>query len=343
MSAKKEAWFKFYEGVVHDPKVQRLVPALFKSWVNLLCVASANDGALPPTDDLAFILRCRPEKVDGEIKALEAAGLFDRDHEGMPVPHGWDMRQDGRADKSVSTDRVKRFRERQRNASETASETLDETIGETQVKPLARGRDARESLGESRAEEIRAEQTRNGVTSKETKRSRIDLDAIEAACRSSAGLSDDPSPNLLDLSPIVALLDAGYNLDRDVLPVLRSKASSGHRVRSWRYFVQAIENGHTANAQIKPKANGHAETKPLNGVASRRGPSGSASGWEEIAALCRKHAKPDGWTLWDAMRWGIPEQIPAEHRHLFAGLVIEGQLMERAIEPGQVAKTGDAA
>ena len=41
-------WFRFYNEALDDPKVQKLPPALFKSWVNLLCLTARHDGTLPP-------------------------------------------------------------------------------------------------------------------------------------------------------------------------------------------------------------------------------------------------------------------------------------------------------
>ena len=50
-------WFRFYDEALDDPKVQRLAPHLFKTWINLLCLASKEDGTMPSNDDIAFRLR----------------------------------------------------------------------------------------------------------------------------------------------------------------------------------------------------------------------------------------------------------------------------------------------
>lgn len=112
-------WFRFYNGVPHDPKVQRLPLLLFRFWVNLLCLASANDGWLPSFEDLQYTLRLTPGQLSDFIGKLVSAGLLDQSEQGIK-PHNWDKRQfksDG------STERVKRFRKR----SNTVSETLPET------------------------------------------------------------------------------------------------------------------------------------------------------------------------------------------------------------------------
>jgi DNA-binding transcriptional MocR family regulator len=123
-------WFRVYVDLVDDPKVQRLDAALFKALINLWCLASANDGALPPIDEIAFKLRMKREKAQRVLTELRAAGLIDDDQRGAR-PHNWDKRQftsDG------STPRVKRFRERRRNVSAAVSETGPESETEAEAE-----------------------------------------------------------------------------------------------------------------------------------------------------------------------------------------------------------------
>jgi hypothetical protein len=106
-------WFRVYDDLIDDPKVQRLDPTLFKTLINLWCLASANEGVIPAIDEIPFKLRMKPEKAQRMLSELRAAGLID-DDERRARPHNWDSRQfisDG------STSRVKRFRERHRNVS----------------------------------------------------------------------------------------------------------------------------------------------------------------------------------------------------------------------------------
>jgi hypothetical protein len=123
-------WFRVYSGLVDDPKVQRLDPALFKALINLWCLASANDGVLPPADEIAFKLRIKRDKAQRLLTELRAADLIDDDERGTR-PHNWDVRQfksDG------STSRVKRFRERRRNVSPAVSETGPESETDTEAE-----------------------------------------------------------------------------------------------------------------------------------------------------------------------------------------------------------------
>ena len=82
------AWFRFYDEALDDPKVQRLPAPLFKTWVNLLCLASKHGGQLPQMPDIEFALRIAPEEAAQAIALLEKAGLLDRDRNGL-APHNW--------------------------------------------------------------------------------------------------------------------------------------------------------------------------------------------------------------------------------------------------------------
>jgi hypothetical protein len=121
-------WFRVYDDLVDDPKVQRLNPSLFKALINLWCLASANDGVFPSIDLIAFKLRMRPEKALRVLDQLRAAGLVDDDEKGAR-PHNWDQRQ---FKSDVSTVRVKRFRERRGNVSTAFSKTASETEAEAE-------------------------------------------------------------------------------------------------------------------------------------------------------------------------------------------------------------------
>ena len=60
-------WFKFHADLLNDPTLQRLPGDKFKTWINLLCITSKNDGVLPPLSDLTFLLR---PMTEDKISAL---------------------------------------------------------------------------------------------------------------------------------------------------------------------------------------------------------------------------------------------------------------------------------
>jgi hypothetical protein len=139
-------WFRFYDDAINDPKILKLPEATRWYWTALLCVASKNNGTLPALDDIAIQLRVTAAKATEIISSLVKATLLDKVETGF-APHNWNGRQ---YKSDVSTGRVKRFRERERNVSSTVSETemerpqITETETETEKKvESARKRGAR--------------------------------------------------------------------------------------------------------------------------------------------------------------------------------------------------------
>lgn len=130
MTQNMGRWFRFYEGTVSNTKIIKLSDADFRAWVLILCLAASKNGAIPPIDDVAIMLRLKEKDAQKRIDSLIAAGLIDKTDHGL-VPHDWDSRQfqsDG------STARVKRFRERQKGVSGNVSETSPATLGKQDMK-----------------------------------------------------------------------------------------------------------------------------------------------------------------------------------------------------------------
>lgn len=121
-------WFRFYDQALNDPKVQMLPADDFKSWVNLLCLASQNDGKLPGVTAIAFALRVTENAAVTVLERLHNAGLIDKCNGGANgwfyAPHGWDKRQ---YKSDSSAERVKRHRANKCNVTVTPPETETET------------------------------------------------------------------------------------------------------------------------------------------------------------------------------------------------------------------------
>lgn len=130
-------WLRLYDDTINDPKILKLPEALRWHWIAMLCIASKNEGSLPALDDVAIQLRVTTGKATEIISSLVKAGLLDKTEMGF-APHNWNGRQ---YKSDVSTERVKRFRKRERNVSVTPPETEAETdvdrIGEARAKPSA--------------------------------------------------------------------------------------------------------------------------------------------------------------------------------------------------------------
>lgn len=106
-------WFRFYVDAVENPKVQRLEPALFKAWVNILCLASKNNGIID-RDDLGFRLRISDTDAQAVVEALMLRGLLTMnmvDGDRCLTPHNWAIRQPLGSSKM----RMRKLRERRRN------------------------------------------------------------------------------------------------------------------------------------------------------------------------------------------------------------------------------------
>ena len=117
-------WWRAYDEAVDDPKLCLLTDKQHRAWFNLCCITSQNGGKLPAMAAVAFKLRMTIDRAKAIVAELVALGLVDMDDVGTAAPHNWNARQ---YKSDVSTERVKRFRNAERNVSETPNETPPET------------------------------------------------------------------------------------------------------------------------------------------------------------------------------------------------------------------------
>lgn len=115
-------WFRFYAEAMRNPKVLRLSDKDFRLWVNLLAVASENDGHIPADDVLKLVLGMRLDHLKGGLNRLISGGLIDALDDGYE-PHHWSKFQ---YKSDTSTERVQKHRAKG-NVSETAPETEADT------------------------------------------------------------------------------------------------------------------------------------------------------------------------------------------------------------------------
>ncbi|MFQ5622425.1 MAG: hypothetical protein ACE5FS_03415 [Paracoccaceae bacterium] len=128
-SPRPGGWFRMYDSVLDDPKLQKLLPETFRGWVNLLCLAKRYDGDLPGIDDIAFALRLEIDDAQNLIDTLIEAGLLEMAGNSHLRPHNWSSRQ---YKSDTSTERVKRYRERKRNVTKRLHETAPESESESE-------------------------------------------------------------------------------------------------------------------------------------------------------------------------------------------------------------------
>jgi len=72
----------------------------------------------------------------------------------------------------------------------------------------------------------------------------IELNLIEKKLREAANLTHSPNPMFLDLSPILELMKAGLDLDREIIPVIKTVAakSKNKKISNWNYYAAAVKN-----------------------------------------------------------------------------------------------------
>lgn len=110
-------WFRFYADAMRNPKVAALSDHDFRLWVELLAIASENDGHIPPLESLKYVLKRRLDHLSRGLNGLIRALLIDALSDGYE-PHNWSKFQ---YKSDVSTDRVNKHRAK-RNVSETVPE-----------------------------------------------------------------------------------------------------------------------------------------------------------------------------------------------------------------------------
>jgi hypothetical protein len=235
-------WYRAYEGTVTDAKLGEVAlvaecsrSVAIAAWHAILesCACVNQGGAFDVTPRRVAVILGEPIKViDAVFAELVALGLI---ADGVVV--SWAKRQ---YESDNSTERARKHRERKRNADATLqqrSATAPETETETELVVV----DAPASA-------------------------RPDLDWIEHECRKAAGLGQSPSAGLLNLSPIIGLLDGGADLETDVLPALRSRPNP--KAGSWSYFVPQIADWR-ASRQAAANARGSPSSSPPAKPASK--------------------------------------------------------------------------
>lgn len=128
-------WWRAYEEAAIDPKLQLLQPELFRTWFNLMCIASKHDGELPALAHIAYTLQMKPEKTAHALAQLHKAGLLDKTEDGF-APHNWNGRQYKSDRDDTAASRSKRYRDarRDRHARVTRDDTVTSRPPETETE-----------------------------------------------------------------------------------------------------------------------------------------------------------------------------------------------------------------
>lgn len=105
-------WWRAHDEAVDDPKLQLIPDSLFRAWFNVMCLCSANEGVLPPVDQVAFKLRMTQAKASKVVDELVDVKLLDL-VDGKFQPHNWNERQfKSDVTDPTNAERQKRYRKR---------------------------------------------------------------------------------------------------------------------------------------------------------------------------------------------------------------------------------------
>lgn len=109
-------WIKLYINNLHDPRMGQLPDRLWRRAIelNLLAGELAAGGRLPPLADMAWLLRLPEEQLAAELQELSGCGVIEPAGEVWVVT-GFSERQAP----SDSTERVRRFRQKQARARQS--------------------------------------------------------------------------------------------------------------------------------------------------------------------------------------------------------------------------------
>ncbi len=82
-------WVKIDDDVIFDSAMQALPDELFKTWINVLCLASKNGGRLPVLSNVAFALRLDSVTVSDVLQRFREMGLLLKSEDGALSPLKW--------------------------------------------------------------------------------------------------------------------------------------------------------------------------------------------------------------------------------------------------------------
>ncbi|MCX5495390.1 hypothetical protein OSH11_11790 [Kaistia dalseonensis] len=237
-------WMKFYPRDWRGDQALRAVSIGARGlWMECLCIMHEAEpyghlllnGEIPGDDALARMTGTSVDELREHLAELRQAGVLSVTRKGI----------------ITSRRMIKDFSKAQKGTNAVnkrwsqVTETTEKKDGPNRSPNRVPTHPPNTQKPESRIQKEDA-----SLRSASAPRGKQELDGIEARCRQAAGLVDDASPSLLDLSPIRTLLDKGWSLETDILPVLRSAEARGKRGRTWLYYVRMVEEAKAKNDAI---------------------------------------------------------------------------------------------
>jgi uncharacterized protein YdaU (DUF1376 family) len=220
-------------------------------------------GGAIPDDRKSLARRCHmtPKRLSNSLDHLVEMGKLQIENGSLTNPRAAKEIEKFRKKSEKNAENIsKRWNRDKEEKSEKPHKINDATIRTNSdriedVSLRARGPEARSQKLESRdsSTSVAPYDIARDAAAQTVKH---DLRDIEARCRQAAGVESDPSPGLLIIGPIVALIDAGYSLDIHILPTLRAIRAEGKSLRTWAFAKTLIVEkcGKSPPGSIPPPA-----------------------------------------------------------------------------------------
>ncbi len=189
---------------------------------------------------IAGLFRCNDRKAKRLLSELVEAGK-------ITIEDG--LISNRRAVEEVSNRarlRVERESAGRRGGVESANMRAKSLKNNDQAQAIASSK-----IQPEKSREEKRRDTASAVSSATPAQAPDRFDALLDKLLAAAGIKGNPHPGLIVVATIMGLMDAGYDLDTDILPVIRSKAATmASPPRSWGYFEQPIRDAKAKRSQI---------------------------------------------------------------------------------------------
>lgn len=113
-------WIKLYHEIIDDPKMALLPDRQWRLIIELFLLAGRNDddGSLPPTAHIAWMLRRQESEIESDMNELKKTGIVEQTETGWVIPK-FSERQSA----STNAERGKRYREAKQKEQYYATES----------------------------------------------------------------------------------------------------------------------------------------------------------------------------------------------------------------------------
>ncbi len=204
------------------------------------------NGRKVEVDALARMTGSLPDEVSALMAELLTAGVFSRLRNDVVVSRRMirDEKAAQEGAKSVSKRWTQAADAKRENPHPNRSGERSPSSPPITQKPEARGQ---------RVSTLDRQQLGTGSEHADGSGASDERADLEARLRQAARYEANPAPSLVVVGPIEILIAEGFDLEAEILPVIRDRASRMPKpAQSWAYFVSAIREERDRAARRKP-------------------------------------------------------------------------------------------